>query len=248
MTTASYPVETALEKPLPTYAHPPIVLSRLTAAWSTPLEFDTALQRALMTELSPTWRLPTGSTGTSWQLSNVLRDQQGQLTPTELDFRWNGDGGAYPHYESVRDGFVVLWDALGRCCEQLDRSPPAPTAWTVRYRNRIPQGTVWNDLAAANFFRLLPSSRAVLPEFALDQLHANWEFRLTDPAVALTVTLSTEGRSTPAALLLELTCRGSITPGEATLFEGFDTGRRVIVRTFGQLMTPQAGEYWGRVK
>ncbi len=223
-------------RPLPNYQHPPLVGVRLSVWSRTPVPVDTA---TLLEQLGPTWRATADSS-----IESILGDQRINRTDQRLDYQWDGaHGDVYPHYETVRDGFVqalVAWRTAASTGETF-----APAEWEVEYRNRIPQGTVWQSPRDLGFCRLLTSAAELPLVDRLQDFQVAWVYQ--PEADGPTLTCRAWLDATGTVVWVTLTCRGLCGAGETADDEwlsGFDTARRLIVATFKDLMSPAANAYW----
>lgn len=235
------------------YSHPPLVESWLGVdfAAETPLtDADSeALRAALGPEWSGSWK--ETSPGTVWQgkqLTNVMGDRALRLIPQGFSFGWLGHGGEYyPRYESVRDGFVTVLDAVRALANRQDKALH-PLRWSVRYVNRIPRGTVWSATGEWSFFSMWQPVPLEAIGVNPTSFRAQWEL----PLEAERGNLSIEFRHDPADSLddtdfvwINLTASGPIDDVETSLFDGLDFGREVIVRSFNELVSADAKAFWG---
>jgi hypothetical protein len=74
----------------------------------------------------------------------------------------------------------------------------------------------------------------------------DWELTSSDSEDDMHLSLWSQSQVSPDELFLELTASGPCEPGRAALLQAFDRGRQSIVKTFAELATPQASDYWGR--
>lgn len=231
---SGHPGSTA--RPLPSYQHPPLVGVRLSVRARTPHPVDLS---TLLEQLGATWRAVAAA-----QIESILGDQRIDWTDEQLDYQWDGThGDVYPHYEAVRDGFVqalVAWRNAASAIETF-----APAEWEVEYRNRIPQGTVWQSPRDLGFCRLLASTAELPLIETMRDVLVGWSFQPEADGPILNCRAWLDATGT--ALWVTLTCRGLCGAGEITDDEwlsGFDSARRLIVATFKDLMSPAANAYW----
>jgi hypothetical protein len=242
---------------LPHYAHPPLVEVLLGVRWAFEGTLDDAAVRALHERLGPAWEplrptppthsaLPQSWTPHTAVFQSVLGEQRLELSADGLEYTWDGrQGDLYPHYETVRDAFVVALDAWHDWLAVTGTPAPTLCGWKVTYLNSLPQGTVWNQLSDPAFFRLLAPVPAGLPP--LERCAAQWTFGLDRHEAQLVCDLKTTAgtaRDPRTCLWLRLSCQGAADDEEPSLLEGLDYGRAAIVRTFRQLMSPAANTYW----
>jgi hypothetical protein len=74
----------------------------------------------------------------------------------------------------------------------------------------------------------------------------DWELTAPDSEDDLHLRLWSQYPVSADDLFLQLTASGSCEPGRPALLQAFDRGRQTIVKTFAELATPQASDYWGR--
>lgn len=225
----------------PDYDHPPVIRVSLVVGWAEPLQNLGDVADRLQAALGPEWTERSATSAGGWRLSNVLQDGCVQVGATTLEVLWLGDAGSrYPHYETLRDGFVTAWVTLAR-------ENPRATKWSVTYVNRIPQGTVWQTPTDWSFCRLLPSLSLPSTAATVRQMHSRWDLAVTGSPAEISIELQHGGSEANGAeaLWLSLNCHGPVADCETGLLDGLDFGRLQIVRTFREIMTPAANTYWG---
>lgn len=245
---------------LPHYQHPPLVEVMLGVRWCLQGELPPGMQHAVLERLGPSWELaqpasqpravseedPARPMPAELSFQSLLRDQRLEISSEGLSYAWDGrHGNIYPHYETVRDGFIIALDVWQDASANLCLAPPTYTSWHIAYLNCIPQGTVWNDLSDCTFLRLLAPVPQGFPP--LEHCQARWQFVLPEYAAHLMCQFHTTS-GTPhddrAQIWLQLSCTGSLSQDPSTLLEGLDYGRQNIVQAFRQLMSPAANNYW----
>lgn len=242
-----FPRRPETRPPLPDYAHPPLVQVLLAVQFDEDVFLNPERQQAFERALGPTWERqePPKSQPSDHSWRTQLRDQRIELSHKWLRYAWDGQGGdLYPHYPLVREGFVGVWNAW---CTAVSPSMRT-TGWSVTYINEIPQGTVWTTLADCSFFRWVCAIPAIDGLPAPQGVQHGWQFPLEQFDAKLSVHLLKAPpwmSKAPQRLQLLLTSSGSVRDPDDTFLAGFDYGREVIVRTFRQLMTPAANDYWG---
>ena len=240
----------------PEFAHPPLVECWLAVDFvegKERFEVDaTALRERLGPEWFGSWQvIEDDSKSDDRQLDNVMRDRAVRLTARGFAFGWLGHGGEhYPRYETIRDGFVATLDAA-RDVARNDNRELAPRRWSVRYVNRIPQGTVWMTPGDWSFFRLWQPVPLKILGIECDGYKGRWELPLEAERGTLTVKFRhgavgmTDGLDD---VWITLQTRGPIDGADTGLFDGLDYGREVIVRAFNELVSPEAKTYWGATR
>lgn len=240
---------------LPSYAHPPLVQVRMGVRVDEPLVLDAT---ALTEQLGPAWisvRPPLAADGVATipgsseilLFRSILGDQRLDAHIRGMDFLWDGRGGeTYPHYESLRDAFLLAYDAWTRSATV---TAIVPDHWQIAYRNRFPRGTVWQRLDDLRFCRLLETAGAVPLAGRLRDLSQRWDYQVESLRARLRCEVWLEGATDAAAedaLWLELTCESDDeSEPDPDWLAAFDAGRRQIVAMFREMMSPEANAYWG---
>ena len=237
----------------PDYAHPPLIECWLGVDFVDSLEqFEvdpTALRESLGAEWFGSWQTVADDTpGHDRQLENVMGDRAVRLTSCGFAYGWLGhQGERYPRYETIRDGFVTALDAIRRVTRGTERRL-SPKRWSIRYVNRIPQGTVWVTTGDWSFFRLWQPVPLAVWDADSQGYKGRWEFPL--PAERGTLAIKFRHDSGQTAEDLEevrimLHAKGPVDGVDSELFEGLDYGREVVVRSFHELIAVDAQNYWG---
>ena len=246
--------------PLPEYAHPPLVAATLGVFGGMILEKEmlSKARRDFQAQLGPEWvgdwsdvtddddaERDVGLCNAGYELRNVLGDRVIRISKVHFAFTWLGTAeGRYPRYENLRDGFVAAWDLW---CRQYHCSPGDVLEWGVCYLNRIPQGTVWQTPADCAFVKLMSGIADV---GAAKLKSVCWRFEYPEISNGLQVDWtvdSTTSSSEPSIpnIWLRLTASSEMNDALPTILDGMDAGRRSIVQTFSDLMSPAANAYWG---
>jgi len=234
---------------LPDYAYPPLCRVSLIALLDDLAEPTPLAAEALLTAFGPEWKavdlsadLPGDSRNAVFQ--NILEDRVFIWTRGSLTYFWEEtDGGRYPHYEAIRDGFAAAYDQLRETVGVTEEA----TSWGASYTNRFRRGTVWQSERDWPFCRLVSLPPSVLAgQHNAADVTIDWELTSSDSEDDMHLSLWSQSQVSPDELFLELTASGPCEPGRAALLQAFDRGRRTIVETFAELATPQASDYWGR--
>lgn len=232
------------------YAHPPLVESWLGVDFAVSLDYSDADRRALRETLGPewpgAWKEISGSiTSQGMQLTNLMHDRALRLTSRGFSFGWLGHTGErYPRYESIRDGFVAVLDAI-RSLEVRGGKTCQPRRWSVRYINRIPRGTVWSLPGDWDFYTLWQPMPLKGLGFDPTGFQARWDLALEGERGSLTIEFQHVPADDVESVWMTLTASGPIDDSETSLFDGLDFGREVIVRSFNELVSDAAKSYWG---
>lgn len=249
-------------KVLPNYAHPPLIAVRMGIRCRDGVAMDVA---EFAQQLGPSWvksapaslRVPQEQAGSADEapqatFAGVLGDQYLEVFAKGIDFLWDGRSGeSYPHYETLRDAFLTAFDAWS----QSSGSAALPLRWQISYWNRVPQGTVWQELDDLSFCRLLTSAGETPFTESLVGFHQSWTFRATDSSRRLRCEAWLEKKASESeldAIWIALTSSGPIEASQAESGDSgsdwlsdLDAGRRSIVSGFRGLMSLSANAYWG---
>jgi hypothetical protein len=175
-----------------------------------------------------------------------MLDRAIRFSPHGFSYGWLGhDGTLYPRYETIRDGFVSTLDAVREVVPQIG----SPVRTTVCYLNRIPQGTVWNSVDDLSFFRLWQPNPLQKLKIDHEGFSGRWQYELEAERGLLTVELihepSQDNSLEVENLWLRITATGPTDSDEASLFDGLDYGREVVVRSFNELVNSESKDFWG---
>jgi uncharacterized protein (TIGR04255 family) len=247
----------AAPEPPQEFAHPPLVEVWLGIDFGLPADFDQITAEQWQHRLGPEWpaawqsigpleRHTPRTTEIERQLCDVMGDRAIRFSHEGFCFGWLGhNGGRYPRYEAIRDGFVATLDAVHDVMPKLG----SPSRWSISYVNKIPQGTVWSTPADWNFFRLWQPNPLKKLNIEPEGFSGYWQYPLDDERGTLMIELTHELNpfpgNEPESLWLRMTASGPTGAHESSLFDGLDFGREMIVRAFGELVTPPAKQFWG---
>jgi uncharacterized protein (TIGR04255 family) len=186
------------------------------------------------------------------QVENKDRDRLIQAQNGRLMFNWLGIKGAtYPHYERVREGFVRVYEEFMRFLRTEGLGQLRPDQWEVTYLNHIPKGTVWNSPADWRFFKPLTSVPTIEGLIQGESFSGEWHFVIPENRGRLHANWQHSKREVPKeeeVVVLNLTARGPLEPESADLADvvtGLNLGHETIVRSFRELTSRDANDYWG---
>lgn len=230
---------------LPDYTYPPLCRVCLIAELDDQVAPSQRAADALATAVGPEWKAvdcPEGSQAAVFQ--SLLEDRVFTWTRGTATYTWQEtDGGRYPHYESIRDGFAAAYDQLRETVGVAGEA----TSWAISYTNRFVRGTVWQSERDWPFCRLVALPPSVLAgQHNVADVTIDWELTTPGSEDTLHLRLWSQSPISDGELFLQLTASGPCEPGRPALLQAFDRGRQTIVETFAELATPQASEYWGR--
>lgn len=188
------------------------------------------------------------------QLQNTAANRMIQIQNGRLHFNWLGaEGGVYPRYENVREGFVAALRSFLAFVATENVGDFRPNQWEITYVNNIPQGSVWNTPGDWGFFR--PLGRVpTIPDVAVgESFGGEWHFAIPDQRGRLHVQWQHVLKPIPEqesqeSIRLTFTARGPTQPHddvERSVLEGLNLGRMTIVRAFHSLMSDEANIHWG---
>lgn len=187
------------------------------------------------------------------QIRNDRKDAMIQVQNTRLHYNWIGQRGEeYPRYTTVRPKFDAVYALFLEFLEAEGLAGPNDNQWEVTYVNHIPHGTVWQTPTDwATLFHGLLGSYQKATEVRVESVGGSWHFEIPPQRGRLHVDLKHAKVSAPGSeelIRLTLTARGPIANSGAdhqSLARGLDLGRRVIVRAFWELTSPEAHKVWG---
>lgn len=239
------------------FAHPPLIEVWLGVEYDDPVNFEPVeameWRRRLGPEWPPVWRTigpverhAPAVTHVEKQMQNVMGDRAIRFGPHGFSYGWLGyDGSIYPRYETIRDGFVATLDAVSDVLPGIG----SPKRTTVSYLNRIPQGTVWTTVRDWSFFRLWQPSPLQKLGIVDHDVSGCWQYPLEGKRGTLRVEFSHESAlMTPLeieSVWLRITSASEISDEDGSLFDGLDHGREMVVRSFNELVTSEAKDFWG---
>ncbi len=239
------------------FAHPPLTEVWLGVEFSAPTDFASIEANDWRERLGPEWPAKWQSIGSAErhapamthrenQLRNVMHDRAIRFSADGFSFGWLGhDGSMYPRYEAIRDGFVATLDAVRDVVPRIG----LPTRTTVSYLNRIPQGTVWTAPSDLSFFRLWQPNPLQKLKIRPEGFAGSWQFPLDAKRGTLVIELTHEPAqekiNEAESLWLRITASSPTDLEETSLFNGLDYGREIVVRSFNELVTTDAKNYWG---
>ncbi len=189
------------------------------------------------------------------QFRNAASNRMIQLQNGRFHLNWLGQiGQAYPRYSKVREEFVELFDKFRSFCDSHELPALIPNQWEVTYVNIIPKNSVWAAPKDWGFFKAL----APLPSFdgiiAGETFGGEWRFEIPDRRGRLHVHWNHGSGKLKGVdgvqefVRLVFTARGKLPLGEnleTLVISGLDLGHETIVRSFRNLMSNEANEYWG---
>lgn len=181
------------------------------------------------------------------QIRNATKDRMIQIQNSRLHYNWMGQGSNYPRYAKVRPEFDTVLTKLEQFLAKKSLGDLRRNQWEVTYINHIPKGAIWkNPQDLPQVFRFLAAFDSPTP-VRLESLDGEWHYEIVPKRGRLHVQLLHGRRPDPPTsevLRLTLTARGPVQPG-LTLDEGLNLGHEAIVKTFMELTTDIAHEYWG---
>ena len=187
------------------------------------------------------------------QIRNASGDRMIQLQNGRLHYNWLGHHDSeYPRYSRVRPEFDLVFAQLRDFVSQEGLGEIEPNQWEITYVNHLLKGTVWNNPSQwVGVFASLPGITNYPGSMHLESFGGEWHWEI-EPQRGRLHAKVVHGRSgqgeNDELLRLTMTARGPIAreggPG-LSLEEGLDLGRELIVKTFVQITSQAAHEYWG---
>ncbi|MDY7009860.1 MAG: TIGR04255 family protein [Planctomycetota bacterium] len=187
------------------------------------------------------------------QMKNATGDRMIQLQNCRLDYNWIGQSKQkYPRYNTVRPEFDKILIAFEELVTEHRLGDLVPNQWEVTYVNHIFKGEIWsNSEDWASLFKL--PGLAVVPEgLRFEGFGGHWHFEIEPQRGRLHVAIQQALVGDPEkkeALVMNLTARGPIANNQnaiTAIDEGLNLGHDVIVKSFRDLTSQQAHDYWNR--
>jgi uncharacterized protein (TIGR04255 family) len=185
------------------------------------------------------------------QLQNESKDRMLQLQNGRLVYNWLGSsGGEYARYETIRPEFDKILDQFISFLRLEELRSIQPNQWEITYINHLPKDTVWRNVA--DWSKVFTFHAVPPPEVnacALESFNGNWIYEIAPRRGRLRVQLhhAWTAPNETEILVFNLTARGPIGEGKEgvdTIDAGLDLGHDVIVKTFAELTSPEARQFW----
>lgn len=187
------------------------------------------------------------------QIRNHTKSRMIQAQNDRFHLNWIGNkGDSYPRYSAVRSEFMNLLSGFSEFCKSSEVGELMANQWEVTYVNVIPKDTVWASPSDWSFFKLLGPMPSVDGRLKAETFGGEWHFEIPDSRGRLHIQWShgksrSKGVEKAAEFIrLTLTARGKTESGNPLdVGSGLDIGHDVIVRSFRDLMTETANNWWG---
>lgn len=186
------------------------------------------------------------------QIKNQSGDRMVQIQNGRLHFNWLGESvKAYPRYDAVREGMRTAIALLEDFAAAEGLGRPRANQWEITYLNHIAKGTVWEAPKDWSFFKPLSGIGSVPATLMLDSFGGEWHLEIPPKQGRLHVEWrhgKQSERQGGEVIVLTLTARGPAPEGAEGLqpaLAGLDLGRAAIVRSFKEMMSDAANDYWG---
>jgi uncharacterized protein (TIGR04255 family) len=267
-----------LDKPLPSYISPPVIETVLGVQFE-PLEnftnahlgafwsfldrsewTDTSNAPALQSQFERFEETAWARLGAQFTLSqdvssrlrikNADHNRMIQVQNGRLHFNWLGkDGGTYPRYETLKEGFDWAYTAFTEFAKQEGLGEIQPNQWEITYVNHILKGTVWDTPDDWSRFFLLLGEVSREGDLEHEGFTGQWRFVIPEKKGRLHVEWQQGAKEDAKQEMVRLTftARGSVGNDEAelTVSSGLDLGHQTIVRSFQTFMSDEANKAWG---
>lgn len=167
-------------------------------------------------------------------------------------FNWRKRDGRYPTYERLSGEFHSHFASFVDFIRRYGLGEIRPSLWEVTYINKIPKGSIWNQVT--DWDKVFPGLFASASERSLGDLesyNANWIFRLKDGSGRLRVHLRhvrhRAGDNEEEAIDFRLSARGILDSAEPNeIGKAFDIGHEAVVVAFLEMTSKDAQHAWGR--
>lgn len=174
---------------------------------------------------------------------------------TRFAYGWlRGSSGSYMRFTVLKPEFDERLAALKEFFRQEGLGRLAVNQWEVAYLNEIPSGTLWR--APGDWPHVVVCAGSPpLPHGVgtLETMKCDWQVALAEQLGRLYVSL--QHRRTGVApggddvLGLNLVARGPVGKGdESAVNKGIELGHQVIVRSFVEMSSTSARQYWQEEK
>jgi len=178
----------------------------------------------------------------------MIQVQNGRLHYNWLNWLTTEQERQYPTYPKVRPEFDEAWLRFREFLDHERVGPVITDQWEVTYLNHIPKETVWNTAEDWSFlFPQLLGAADKLQAATLENASGDWRFEIEPRRGRLHVELRQglkPGGDRREILVLKLTARGPIEEGGLSLDDGLNLGRETIVKSFKEITSEKAHEYW----
>jgi uncharacterized protein (TIGR04255 family) len=193
-------------------------------------------------------RLTTSQEAQRTQIVGTDPTRMIQIQDSRFIYNWKSSSiGLYPSYAATKQEFDRLYTRFRDFVATYKLGDLEENQWEVSYVNQIKKGGLWNSPDDwISIFPWLVPPKGYLPP---DGVQTNWDLVIPENRGRLHVTLY-YGRTTmdgPEAILLNLVARGPVSSG-FSIFDGFNIGHEAIVRSFTDMTTPRAHEFWERTQ
>jgi uncharacterized protein (TIGR04255 family) len=180
-------------------------------------------------------------------------DRMIQIQNTRFIYNWRKRATAYPRFEVIFPEFLSAFGEFQGFIGDAGLAPLSVNQWEVTYVNHISRGNLWES--PSDWYRVLPTlfPRDLSLDYApFESFNGEWHHVIPPKRARLHVAVQ-HGKSrvdSEEVLILQLTARGPVDSGKSgwDLEPGLRLGHEVIVRTFFELMSLEAQDYWGRMQ
>ncbi|MCO6455395.1 MAG: TIGR04255 family protein [Pirellulaceae bacterium] len=231
--------------------------SHLGAGWESPREVDRAPEQIENFGEDFGLRIPrlgirlqTSPVVNRLQLTHRSGDRMIQMQDTRFFYNWIRKNEEYPRYDSVKNGFQMAFEGFQNWIQEEGLGELRANQWEVIYVNHFARGTVWED--SSDWHRVLPGLLSPVVNYGgtrFENMNGEWRSEIPEQKGRLHLLLrhqpgrrSKEPRSD--AIVLQLTARGPV-DDSVRLLDGFNIGHEAIVRSFLDITSNEAQEYWG---
>jgi uncharacterized protein (TIGR04255 family) len=172
-----------------------------------------------------------------------------QVQNGRLHYNWTGYlGGEYPRYTAIKPEFQDCWGRFQEFIKSEELGVPSPNQWEITYVNQIDKETLWTGPQDWGDVLTLLAATPQTSMVELANLSAKWHFEMPGQRGRLHVQVDLGRRADPSGhpkevIVLQLTARGPIR-GDVSLEHGLDIGREAIVRTFADITSVKAHQFW----
>jgi uncharacterized protein (TIGR04255 family) len=183
----------------------------------------------------------------------IISDSEDRVIQLQIDrylYNWKKQDASYPRFKAIYPEFMARLQGFRDWLGVARLGDISPNQWEVTYVNHIPKGDLWES--PADWHSIFPG--LYLPpdrheSIQLESLSGEWHYEITPQRGRLHISghHGKNHESGEELLVLQLTSRGPIEPGEPTrdIESGLNLGHRVLVQAFVDLSSSAAHRHWG---
>lgn len=204
----------------------------------------------------PLWNLTrfkvTQEPACRFKLTNRAKDRMIQVQRSRFHYNWlglhTGERRDYPRYKIVRSEFDSHFDQFAKYMERVTSSDLDFNQWEVTYVNHIEKDTIWSS--PAEWDQIVPLSLAPSTNPSMVELtgfQSTYKYEITSERGRLYAQWQSGTHNDNEVIILKLTARGPAT-SLSEVHRGLDLGHEAIVRSFKEMTSLTAHEFWREIR